>query len=71
MNSFIKMVEKPSFSFAGVQGLGPQFFGPKPNVLPLDDTPIHLSIPFIIPNVHPFIFLTSDELSATQIRSKP
>jgi hypothetical protein len=25
------------FSFATQQGLEPQFFGPKPNVLPLDD----------------------------------
>jgi hypothetical protein len=26
--------------FAGVQGLEPRYSGPKPDVLPLDDTPI-------------------------------
>ncbi len=28
------------FAFAGVQGLEPRYSGPKPDVLPLDDTPI-------------------------------
>jgi hypothetical protein len=28
--------------FAGVQGLEPRYSGPKPDVLPLDDTPIFL-----------------------------
>lgn len=31
---------KSCFSRAGVQGLEPRYSGPKPDVLPLDDTPI-------------------------------
>ena len=32
-----------AFSQAGGQGIEPRFFGPKPNVLPLDDPPFFLA----------------------------
>lgn len=36
------------FLFAGVHGLEPRYSGPKPDVLPLDDTPIFCPTPFDI-----------------------
>ena len=33
------LVKQDFFAFAGVQGLEPRYSGPKPDVLPLDDTP--------------------------------
>jgi hypothetical protein len=46
------------FSRAGVQGLEPRYSGPKPDVLPLDDTPIFscLQLPY---RLSVFYFLTS------------
>jgi len=37
---YVKSTARVLFTRAGVQGLEPRYSGPKPDVLPLDDTPM-------------------------------